>query len=159
MILSPNSVSVPLIAPSVNLPTEQVARQNRVKKPIAPTTKMSETTSEKAIKGDERQHKRDAWEPSDHPGYDITEEKEERKLHFSTLYDIDDDLSKLVRLLSLDTYAQGEGTGYTIRFNLPKNLLDKLEEMGRMVRRRTVISFHYDKAVVPNNPSDILAVL
>lgn len=159
MNFSTNSISVPLIAPSVNLPTEQVARENRVKKPVVPTTKMSETTSEKAIKGDDKQHKRDSWEPSDHPGYDVVEEKEDPKPRFGTLYDIDDDLAKLARLLSIDTYAQGEGTGYTMRFNLPKDLLEKLAEMGRMVRRRSVISFHYDKAVVPNNPSDILAVL
>ena len=44
MIFSPNSVSVPLIAPSVNLPTEQVARENRAKMPVAPTTKMSKAT-------------------------------------------------------------------------------------------------------------------
>ncbi|MBB1313690.1 MULTISPECIES: hypothetical protein [Aliivibrio] len=159
MIFSPNSVSVPLIAPSVNLPTEQVARENRAKMPVAPTTKMSKATSEKAIKGDDKQYKRDSWEPSDHPGYDVTEEKEAPKPHIGTLYDIDDDLAKLARLLSLDTYAQGEGTGYTMRFSLPKELLERLAEMGKMVRRRSVISFHYDKAVVPNNPSDILAVL
>ncbi|WP_300173101.1 ATP-dependent Lon protease [uncultured Aliivibrio sp.] len=159
MNFSLNSISVPLIAPSVNLPTEQVARENRIKKPVTPTTKMSKTTSEKAIKGDDKQHKRDSWEPSDHPGYDVMEEKKETKPHIGTLYDIDDNLARLARLLSIDTYAQGQETGYTMRFNLPKELLDKLAEMGRMVRRRSVISFHYDKAVVPNNPSDILAVL
>ncbi|CED70215.1 ATP-dependent Lon protease [Aliivibrio wodanis] len=159
MNFSTNSISVPLIAPSVNLPTEQVARENRVKKPVVPTTKMSKATSEKAIKEDDKQHKRDSWEPSDHPGYDVAEEKEDTKPHIGTLYDIDDDLAKLARLLSIDTYSQGQETGYTMRFNLPKELLERLAEMGRMVRRRSVISFHYDKAVVPNNPSDILAVL
>ncbi len=157
MNFSTSSVGVPLIAPSVNLPTEQVARENRIKKPVTPATKLSKTVSKHAIKDNQREHKRDAWQPSEHPSYEDTEEK--KPVHIATLYDIDDDLAKIARLLSLDTYTQGEGTGYTMRFDLPKALLEKLAEMGQMVRRRSVISFHYDKSVVPNNPSDILAVL
>ncbi len=34
MIVSPTNVSVPLIAPSVNVQTEQAARDNKVREPV-----------------------------------------------------------------------------------------------------------------------------
>ncbi len=37
MIVSPTNVSVPLIAPSVNVQTEQAARDNKVREPVTPT--------------------------------------------------------------------------------------------------------------------------
>lgn len=158
MMFSPSSVNVPLIAPSVNLPTEQVARDNRVRQPVTPAKQLTKSLAEKEISEKDKQRRREAWDPSEHPDYVFSEEEEDDDTHLPS-YNVDNELARIAKLLSLDTYAAGEGMGYTIRFGLPKELLHALEQLGTMVRRRTVISYHYDKSVVPNLPSEVLAVL
>ncbi|MGF1762498.1 ATP-dependent Lon protease [Aliivibrio kagoshimensis] len=157
MMFSPSSVNVPLIAPSVNLPTEQVARDNRVRQPVTPAKQLTKSLAEKPISEKDKQRRREAWDPSEHPDY-VFEEEDGDVEHLPSFY-VDNELARIAKLLSLDTYAAGEGMGYTIRFGLPKELLVALEQLGTMVRRRTVISYHYDKSVVPNLPSEVLAVL
>lgn len=44
MIVSPNNISVPLIAPSVNVPTEQAEHDNRVRAPVVPTVQLEKPT-------------------------------------------------------------------------------------------------------------------
>lgn len=41
MIVSPTNVSVPLIAPSVNVQTEQAARDNKVREPVTLTVALA----------------------------------------------------------------------------------------------------------------------
>ncbi|MCL9780326.1 ATP-dependent Lon protease [Vibrio sp. S4M6] len=157
MIVSPANVGVPLIAPSVNVQTEQVAHDNKSREPIVPTVELVKTNAERKVKGDDKQRNRPSWDPSEHPSYemenppdeDASAEDEESRDH----------LEKLFSLLSLETYSQHQGKGYTMRFRLPKRVIDAAITEGRMACRRTVIKYHYGQAVVPNTPSDVIAVL
>ena len=58
MIVSPTNVSVPLIAPSVNVQTEQVARDNKVREPVMPTVELVKTNSERNVRADDKRRKR-----------------------------------------------------------------------------------------------------
>ncbi len=57
MIVSPNSVSAPVIAPSVNPQTEQVARDNKVREPIIAPVELARTNAERRINEDEKRRK------------------------------------------------------------------------------------------------------
>ena len=77
MIVSPaTAVSVPLIAPSVNVQTEQVARDNKVREPVAPAVALARTNAERKVKSDDKRRQQSAWDPSDHPGYEMENESE-----------------------------------------------------------------------------------
>ncbi|MGX9417959.1 ATP-dependent Lon protease [Vibrio sp. RC27] len=156
MIVSANNMSVPLIAPSVNVQTEQAARDNRTREPIAPTTQLQKTNAERKVKPEDKRRKSAAWDPAEHPEYDIegdadiaTSEQQVEKSELDRLFD----------LLALSSYSEEQGTGYTIRFRLPKHIIDEAITQGRMARRRTVIKYHYGQAVCPHTPSEVLAVL
>ncbi|MGX9518801.1 ATP-dependent Lon protease [Vibrio mediterranei] len=148
MIVSPNSVSAPVIAPSVNPQTEQVARDNKVREPIIAPVELARTNAERRINEDEKRRKRSAWDPAEHPEYET--EEEDSQPH--------DPVENWFRLLSLNTYSQSQGKGYAMRFRLPKKIVDAAILEGKMAKRRTVIRYHYGHAVAPNTPSDILAV-
>ncbi len=157
MIVTPNNVSVPLIAPSVNVPTEQVARENRIREPVTPTVHLSKTSAEKKIKADEKRRKQTSWDPSDHPQYDIDDEAE---IDVSTDHRApESELERLFKLLALASYSKDQGKGYTIRFRLPKHVIDEAIAEGTMAKRRTIIKYHYGHAIVPNTPSEVIAVL
>ncbi|MCG7496788.1 ATP-dependent Lon protease [Vibrio sp. Of7-15] len=157
MIFSPTSVSAPIIAPSVNIPTEQVARDNRVREQVIPPTQLNATERERVVSTEEKQLKKPSWDPSENPDYAILEDEQTQGEH--PIYGKDDDLSRLAQALSIDTFSRDQGKGYTMRFKIPQEILDKLEELGEMERRRTVISYHYDQAAVPNMPSEILIII
>ncbi|PMH46021.1 ATP-dependent Lon protease [Vibrio sp. 10N.286.49.B3] len=156
MIVSPSAVNIPLIATSVNVPTEQVARDNKVREPVAAPTSLDRTNAERQINEDDKRRKQSAWDPSEHPDYEHEEAEEEQ-----VWYDDDslDGMERLFRLLSLDSYSQSQGKGYIVRFRLPQHILDAALKEGQMVQRRHVIKYHYDEAVAPNIPSGVLAVL
>lgn len=63
MIVSPTNVSVPLIAPSVNVQTEQAARDNRVREPVTPTVALAKTNAERKVKSDEKRRRQSSWDP------------------------------------------------------------------------------------------------
>mgnify|MGYP000445204288 CR=1 FL=1 len=64
MIVSPaTAVSVPLIAPSVNVQTEQVARENRVREPVAPAVALAKTNAERKVKSDDKRRQQSALYP------------------------------------------------------------------------------------------------
>ncbi len=156
MIVSPNIVSVPLIAPSVNVLTEQIARDNRVKEPVAPATQLEKTKAERKIKSDEKRRRSAAWDPAEHPEYEVgTEAQMEASEHKPPK----SQLERLFDLLALATYSNQQGKGYTIRFRLPRHIIDEAITEGTMARRRVVIKYHYGHAVAPNTPSEVLAVL
>ena len=148
MIVSPNSVSAPVIAPSVNPQTEQVARDNKVREPIIAPVELARTNAERRINEDEKRRKRSAWDPAEHPEYET--EEEDSQPH--------NPVENWFRLLSLNIYSQSQGKGYAMRFRLPKKIVDAAILEGKMAKRRTVIRYHYGHAVAPNTPSDILAV-
>ncbi|MGF1772326.1 ATP-dependent Lon protease [Vibrio wakamikoensis] len=148
MIVSPNSVSAPVIAPSVNPQTEQAARDNKVREPIVPTVELARTNAERRINEEEKRRKRSAWDPAEHPDYDAEEASLERE----------DPIERLFYLLSLSSYSQSQGKGYAMRFRLPAKVLQEALMAGKMAKRRTVIRYHYGHSVAPNTPSDIIAV-
>ncbi len=156
MIVSPTNMSASLIAPSVNIQTEQAARDNKVREPVMPAVELVKSNSERGVKSDDKRRKSSSWDPSEHPEYDVLIEddapvpyQEER----------DSELDRLFELLALSSYSKGQGKGYAMRFRLPKRIIDEAIAAGSMARRRTVIKYHYGHAVSPNTPSEVLAVL
>ncbi|KOO02863.1 hypothetical protein [Vibrio nereis] len=156
MLVSPTNVSVPLIAPSVNVQTEQTARDNKVREPVTPTMALAKSNAERKVKADDKRRRQSSWDPSEHPSYDTGEQDD-----VSATYqeDPESDLDRIFQLLALDSYSQHQGKGYAMRFRLPKRIIDAAITEGKMAKRRTVIKFHYGQAVAPNTPSDVIAVL
>jgi hypothetical protein len=157
MMVSPSNAGVPLIAPSVNVPTEQVARDNRAREPVMPTTQSPKAAAERNVKSDEKRRKQSAWDPSDHPGYDLASESEiESALEEKPPQH---ELERLFRLLDLTSYSSTQGKGYVMRYRLPKHIIDAAITEGKMARRRTVIKYHYGHSIAPHIPSEVIAVL
>ncbi|MFM2588531.1 ATP-dependent Lon protease [Vibrio sp. TBV020] len=156
MLVSPTNVSVPLIAPSVNVQTEQAARDNKVREPIAPTIALAKSNAERKVTADDKRRKQSSWDPSEHPSYE-TDEIEDAVA--ASQYQAEDNIERLFKLLSLDSYSEHQGKGYAMRFRLPRRIIDAAISEGMMAKRRTVIKFHYGHAVAPNTPSDVIAVL
>ncbi|MEF2141834.1 ATP-dependent Lon protease [Vibrio alginolyticus] len=154
MIVSPTNVSVPLIAPSVNVQTEQAARDNKVREPVTPTVALAKTNAERKVKGDDKSRRQSSWDPSEHPDYDMETEVDTRYQE-----EPEDTLERLFSLLALKSYSEDQGKGYAIRFRLPKRILDAAINEGLMEKRRKVIKFHYGHAVAPHTPSEVIAVL
>lgn len=156
MIVSPTTVSVPLIAPSVNVQTEQVARDNKVREPVMPTVALAKANAERKVKADDKRRRQSSWDPSEHPGYSMETESETAAVNHEELKD---PIDRLFDLIALQTYSKDQGKSYTIRFRLPKHILDAAIKEGQMERRRKVIKYHYGHAVVPNTPSEVIAIL
>lgn len=156
MIVSPTNVNVPLIAPSVNVQTEQAARDNRVREPVMPPEELARANAERKIKEDEKRRRRPSWDPSEHPSYEAQEESQTRASHQD---EPQGELDRLFELLALSSYSENQGKGYAMRFRLPRRIIDAVITEGKMARRRTVIKFHYGHAVAPNTPSEVIAVL
>ncbi|CAM3739836.1 hypothetical protein VA7868_02019 [Vibrio aerogenes CECT 7868] len=158
MIVSPNNISVPLIAPSVNMQTEQAARENRVREPVTPTVQLEKSNAERQIKSDDKRRRSSSWDPSEHPEYEIDADEEH---HGSSAYreESKGELERLFELLALSTYSEHQGKGYIVRFRFPKHIIDAAVNEGKMARRRVVIKYHYGYAIAPNIPSEVLAVL
>jgi len=155
MIVSPAAVvNVPLIAPSVNVQTEQVARDNKVREPIAPAVALAKANAERKVKSDDKRRQQSAWDPSEHPGYETDNETDAVNID-----DLQDPFDRLFSLLALKTYSADQGKGYTMRFRLPKHVLDAAIREGQMEQRRKVIKYHYGHSVAPHAPSEVLVVL
>ncbi len=154
MIVSPTNVSVPLIAPSVNVQTEQAARDNKVREPVAPAVALAKANAERKVKGDDKRRRQSSWDPSEHPDYDVEHEADTRYHE-----EPEDPFERLFGLLALKSYSEEQGKGYAIRFRLPKRILDAAINQGLMEKRRKVIRFHYGHSVAPHTPSDVIAVL
>ncbi len=156
MLVSPTNVSVPLIAPSVNVQTEQAARDNKVREPITPTIALTKSNAQRKVTADDKRRKQSSWDPSEHPSY---ETEESGSVVAVSQEEPKDTLERLFQLLALESYSEHQGKGYAMRFRLPKRIIDAAITEGMMEKRRTVIKFHYGDAVAPNTPSDVIAVL
>lgn len=156
MLVSPTNVSVPLIAPSVNVQTEQAARDNKVREPVAPPIALAKSNAERQVKADDKRRKQSSWDPSEHPGYEMEESVD---AEVTSLEQPQDTIERLFELLSLKSYSEHQGKGYAMRFRVPKRIIDAAITEGRMAKRRTIIKFHYGHAIAPNTPSDVIAVL
>ncbi len=155
MNVSPTNVSVPLIAPSVNLQTEQVSRENRIRAPVTPTVELTKSQAERKTKADDKRRKQSAWDPAEHPNYEQDMEQEIGQPSNA----MRSELERLFDLLALSSYSEGQGKGYTMRFRLPKRIIDAAITEGKMAKRRTVIQFYYGHAVAPHTPSEVIAIL
>ncbi|KJR19530.1 MULTISPECIES: hypothetical protein [Vibrio] len=155
MIVSPTTVSVPLIAPSVNVQTEQVARDNRVREPVAPPVALAKSNAERKVKSDDKRRRQSSWDPSEHPGYEMDTADSIAVYHDEAK----DAIDRLFSLISLGSYAEEQGKGYAIRYRLPKRVLDAVIKEGVMEKRRKIIKYHYGHSVVPHTPSEVIAVL
>lgn len=156
MLVSPTNVSVPLIAPSVNVQTEQTARDNKVREPVPATIALTKSNAERKVKADDKRRKQSSWDPAEHPSYETGEQEE---LNIVSQEAPQDTLERIFQLLALDSYSKSQGRGYAMRFRLPTRIIDAAITEGRMAKRRTVIKFHYGHSVAPNTPSDVIAVL
>ncbi|WP_299017200.1 ATP-dependent Lon protease [uncultured Photobacterium sp.] len=152
MLVSPIQVGAPTVAPSVNPPTEQVARDNRVREKIVPPTQTTESAREKPLNSEEKQLKKPSWDPSEHPDYTELPVAEQQ-------YGYQDDLEQLVKALSADSYMKDVSElGYSMHIKLPRDLLDELEKISDTERTKGVIAHKYAQSTVPNPPTEYLVV-
>ncbi|MGF1685243.1 ATP-dependent Lon protease [Photobacterium japonica] len=152
MLVSPVQVGAPTIAPSINPPTEQAARDNRVRDKIVPPTESTAAQPEKRLTSDEKQFKKPGWDPSEHPDYhDAIAAKR---------YGYQQELEQLVTALSADRYMAADSElGYSMHIKLPRALLEELAAFNDADRTRGVVAHKYAKATVPNPPTEYLVVL
>ncbi len=151
MNVSPASVSIPTVAPSVNPPTEQVARDNRVREKILPTKPLNESAPEKPVTEDEKQLQNPSWDPAEHPTYD---DLPRRRYGYST-----DAIDRLKNLLAPGSYNMPDNKGYTMRIKLPPEVEDQLEQNRDLEKARSVVAMRYQQSSVANMPSEVLIVI
>lgn len=152
MLVSPVQVGAPTVAPSFNPPTEQVARDNRVRDKIVPPAEMTASSREKPLSSEEKQLKKPSWDPSEHPDYHgaVTEQQ----------YGYQAELEQLVKVLSASSYlGDVSDLGYSMHIKLPRELLDQLDTINQTERTRGVIAHKYAQATIPNPPTEYLVVL
>ena len=152
MLVTPVQVGAPAVAPTINPPTEQTARDNRVREKIVPTTEMQSSAQERALSSEEKQLKKPSWDPSEHPDYkQAVEEKH---------YGYQESMEMLVKALSAESYmADVSGLGYSMHIKLPRELLEELEQISQSERTKGVVAHKYAQATVPNPPTEYLVVL
>ncbi|PSW19308.1 ATP-dependent Lon protease [Photobacterium sanctipauli] len=153
MLVTPVQVGAPTFAPSVNPPTEQAARDNRVREKITPPAEMAASAREKPLSSDEKQLKKPSWDPSEHPDYHdpVVAEKQ---------YGYQDEFEQLVKALSADSYmADVTDLGYSMHIKLPREVLEALEAISANERTKGVVAHKYAQSTVPNPPTEYLVVL
>ncbi|KHT65272.1 ATP-dependent Lon protease [Photobacterium gaetbulicola] len=153
MLVTPVQVGAPAVAPTINPPTEQTARDNRVREKIVPTTEMQSSAQERALSSEEKQLKKPSWDPSEHPDYQHSAVEEKH-------YGYQDAMERLVKALSADSYMAGvSDLGYSMHIKLPRELLEALEQISLSERTKGVVAHKYAQATVPNPPTEYLVVL
>jgi hypothetical protein len=157
MNISPASVSIPTVAPSVNPPTEQVARDNRMREKIVPTKQAPEPEHGKAATDQGKQLGRSSWDPSQHPNYSLDYRRE-------SLSDADYDGANIAgRVDAMARNEPGEqarkDNGYPLGLKMPEEVLEKVEELKRFEQTRAVVAMRYQQATVGNMPSEVLIVI
>ncbi|MGF1706206.1 ATP-dependent Lon protease [Enterovibrio baiacu] len=157
MNISPANVSIPAVVPSVNPPTEQVARDNRVREKIAPAKQPNATEHEKPVSQEEKQLRKPSWDPSEHPDY--ADLKQNVSQFNGGHFGAHDSLSQLSSLLSSESYTPKNENGYSMQIKLPKEILDKIDELKASQRTGAVVAMRYSQATVANIPSEVLIVI
>ena len=152
MLVTPVQVGAPAVAPTINPPTEQTARDNRVREKIVPTTEMQSPAQERALSSEEKQLKKPSWDPSEHPDYQQALEEKH--------YGYQESMEMLVKALSAESYiADTSDLGYSMHIKLPRELLEALEQISQSERTKGVVAHKYAQATVPNPPTEYLVVL
>ncbi|RXJ73046.1 ATP-dependent Lon protease [Veronia nyctiphanis] len=154
MNISPANVSIPAVVPSVNPPTEQVARDNLLREKIIPPRQLTESMAEKPANLAEKQRKKPSWDPAEHQDYGLPDTDNESPYSHAFPY------SEYLlggSFVSGDSFTSSHG--YTMRFSLPESLTEKLQEMEKFEKTRAVVAVRYQQTAIPNRPSEILIVI
>lgn len=152
MNISPLQAGGVPLATTVNPPTDQVARDNRVREKIVPLTASSAAADEKPITSEEKQLKKPSWDPSEHPDYGKQDDE--------ILKGYQEDIARLVDLLSASNYLEKDSAlGYSMHIKLPRELLEQLDKINQNERTKGVVAFKYAQASVPNPPTEYLQVI
>ncbi|MCG3885238.1 ATP-dependent Lon protease [Photobacterium leiognathi] len=152
MNISPLQAGGAPLATTVNPPTDQVARDNRVREKIVPLTQSSAATGEKQLSSEEKQLKKPSWDPSEHPTYDQQEDE--------ILKGYQDDIARFIEVLSASNYLDKDSAlGYSMHIKLPRELLEQLDRINQNERTKGVVAFKYAQASVPNPPTEYLQVI
>ncbi|WP_413113172.1 ATP-dependent Lon protease [Thaumasiovibrio sp. DFM-14] len=157
MLTLPTVTGAPVIAPTVNIPTEQTARDNRVREKVRPTAQATASAKERALRSDDKQHQRPSWDPSEHVDYQPANHQPADLL--SLAYAEGSDLAHLAQLLSPNTYLGDQSQGYTLRIKLPREVLEKLEQFSFAMRVKGVVSRRYATTTLPNPTVKYLVVI
>lgn len=157
MNISPANVSIPAVVPSVNPPTEQVARDNRVREKIVPARQPSANAEERPVSQEEKQLSKPSWDASEHPDYsDLSRQPREFD---GAQFAAHETLSQLSAMLSSDAYVPKNENGYAMRMKLPQEVLDKIEALKESQRTGAVVAMRYQQSSVANLPSEVLIVI
>ena len=152
MNISPLQAGGVPLATTVNPPTDQVVRDNRVREKIVPLTESSAAADEKPITSEEKQLKKPSWDPSEHPDYGKQDDE--------ILKGYQEDIARLVDLLSASNYLEKDSAlGYSMHIKLPRELLEQLDKINQNERTKGVVAFKYAQASVPNPPTEYLQVI
>ena len=152
MNISPLQAGGMPLATTVNPPTDQVVRDNRVREKIVPLTASSAAADEKPITSEEKQLKKPSWDPSEHPDYGKQDDE--------ILKGYQEDIARLVDLLSASNYLEKDSAlGYSMHIKLPRELLEQLDKINQNERTKGVVAFKYAQASVPNPPTEYLQVI
>lgn len=153
MFISPSNVSIPAVVPTVNQPTEQVARDNRVREKIIPPRQASATAQERAVSPDEKQLRHSSLDLPEQPDY---LELAKKTPEFQT-EDITDD--ETVNLSLSDVKKPNADNGYAMRLKLPKEVLERVEEIRRFRHTGAVVAMRYQQSSAANIPSEVLIII
>ncbi|OOE91137.1 ATP-dependent Lon protease [Salinivibrio sp. MA351] len=157
MNISPASVSIPTVAPSVNPPTEQVARDNRLREKIVPAKSSPEPDNGKAPSDQDKQLGRSSWDPAQHPNYSLDYQRDSLT-HAD--YDGANIAGRIDAIARTDPSEQArQDNGYTMGLKMPEEVLEKIEQLKRFEQTRAVVAMRYQQASVANMPSEVLIVI
>ena len=152
MNISPANISIPAVISSVNLPTEQVARDNRSREKILPPRQLNATPEERHLSKEEKQFKHPSWDPAEHPNYtELTQKTPE--------FTATDSLEKMSSLSSNEPYMPRSENGYPVHMKLPQEVLERLEELRSYRRTGAVVAMRYQQSSVSNFPSEVLVII
>ncbi len=157
MYVSPANISIPATALSVNPLTEQVARENIARMPIVSPRKLEKIKPEPSLFQNEKELKRSAWDPFEHPDYDEgfpsdPEEQPHEETHYSNAH-----VEYLNEMLSGKDFLP-EDNGYTINFSLPEKVLENAMLKRKMDHQAAVIMRFYRQSSQPSVPANMMVL-
>ncbi|KLV07413.1 hypothetical protein ABT56_04940 [Photobacterium aquae] len=148
MLVTPAHVGAPNLAPSVNPPTEQAARDNRVRKKITPPSEMVAANRQRPL-GSEEKNRRQA----------IKEELADSKGN-SHVIRYSEELERIIKQLSAGSYLpESSSLGYSMHIKLPRELLEALATISEAERTKGVVTHKYALSTIPNPPNDYVVVI
>lgn len=157
MNISPANAGVPAVMLSVNPPTEQVARDNRVREKIVSTRKTSANIKEPPVNKEEKQLRKPAWDPAEHIDY-AHPSKDGIAIVQDALYS-NELLNNVSSMISGSDFLPKEVNGYAVNMQLPQKVLDSLEKLKDSKRTGAVVAMRYRQSSAANMPTEVLIVI